>query len=248
MLYNDTSGGQGLVQDAEDLTGLGDGAISGNSTLLKTFTRYMNQWYLKAIAWLLESNPYWKWDDSNYTDFPEGTTDLVADQKDYELPVAASGDNASTFLKLQELTVLDASGNESPLVHTTEKESVLNEQYPTSGLPKFYKLVNKSVKVWPSPNASNTTLTDGFKVYYQRTPDLFKTTDTTQEPGIPSLYHRILSMGASYDYSIIHNPDIASALRGELSVKEQGIKSFHAQANQDDRINIVPRAARENYN
>ena len=52
----------------------------------------------------------------------------------------------------------------------------------------------------PAPTSTSVTLTAGIRVWFQRTADLFTTTDTTQEPGLPSPYHYLIAVWASIPF------------------------------------------------
>jgi hypothetical protein len=234
MQFSDTTTRTGLIQDCEDLTGLGATGISGNATLLQTFTRYVNEWYLKAVGWMIGSSHKWSFDDSNYTNLPRAYTTMVADQRDYTLPPAVASGNADTFLRLIKLSVLDSSGDEQVIRHSQEPEAVLLESFQSSGMPQFYKMVGNTIKLFPAPSASMTTLTAGLICYFERSVDLFTTADTTQHPGIPEIHHRILSLGASYDY-LISQGDTAKAniYRQEIEQKKTELQKFEVGKNLD---------------
>ena len=249
MQFNETATRSGLVQEVEDLTGVGATGITGNTILFQTTTRNINQWYLKAIAWLLESSHKWQFDDSNYTSFPRAYTTMIADQNDYTLPPAVppSGlvGGVSTFLRLIKIAVLNSAGDEVVLAHTDESEARLNEMYPTSGMPEVYILVGNSVKLFPAPSASMTTLVAGLFCYFERSVDLFTTADTTQEPTLPEPFHRILSLGASYDYALSQGGANMNNLRQEIEALKKEMQSFQVGRNRDVRIRMSPR--RERY-
>jgi hypothetical protein len=84
MQQNDTTNLTGLIQDIERMTGLGTGNISGNPTKYKEFTARMNNWYDREVATILAADTRWNWDDSNYTDLPIGTADIVSGQSIYQ--------------------------------------------------------------------------------------------------------------------------------------------------------------------
>lgn len=249
MDFNKTSDRSGLIQDCEDLCNLGATGVSGNTTLLQTFTRYINQWYLKSVAWILEASSTWDWDDSNYTDFPIGTATLVNDQQDYTLPVASSGADASTLLKVLRVEVKDSAGNYyklEPFDETQIKSTGLADYEETAGMPRMYREVANSIELYPKPSTSMVTASAGLKVYFQRTPDLFATSDTTQQPGIPQPFHRLLSLGASYDFAISKGMQNASALRQEIEQLKGQMQQFFGRRNNDVKVRLMPR--RERYN
>lgn len=241
MTYSDTTSKSGLLQDCEQLLELGDGFITGNATLKAQFTAGLNQaMYNEVIPAILESQAGWVWDDSNYTDFPRGVGNLVADQQDYQLPVAVGGANQETFLELTDVAVLDSAGNEVTLDPTNVDNATLNTQYSVSGLPRFYKVNGKNIQMWPSPSASAATLSSGLVVYYQRTQDEFTTSDTTQQPGFASPFHRLLSIIASLDYAGVHKGmehkvSYLLAKKTDLLLKLRG---FYGKRNQEAKLGL----------
>ena len=237
MVFNDTTNGQGLIQDCEDLCKLGSTAISGNATLLKTFTRYINSWYAKSVAWIIEAQGTWEFDDPNRTDMPIATTDLTNAQQDYTLPPATTGANVASMLKLQRLEVMDSNGDYQKLTEVDETQIpiAMSEFESVDGLPKYYRLVGGTVELYPAPATGSVTMTDGLKCYFQRSPDAFTSSDTTQQPGFPDIFHRLLSLGASYDYTFDKN------MRQEIEQLRTQMQEFYAQRNRDTKIRIMPR-------
>lgn len=244
MDFSDSSNKQGLVEDIDFL-------VSTNSTSYPTAdkTRSINSWYHKVVAWILESSPEWEWDDSNYTDFPIATATLVAGQEDYTLPAATSSDNASTFLKLIGVSILDSGGNKVKLRHIDELDLPtrdISEVFKTDGVPSFYQTMSNAIKLRPAPASSNVTLSNGLIVYFQRTFDEFTASDTTQEPGFAAPFHRILSYGGAYDYEIAKFgvTEKAKGFRAEISDLEKQLKEFYGQRNRDIKIKFIPREIR----
>ena len=62
MKFNSTIDKLGLIQDCETILGMADGGISGDATLLKTFTRLMNVWYRIANIWIWKNQTDWEYD------------------------------------------------------------------------------------------------------------------------------------------------------------------------------------------
>lgn len=231
MQFSDTTGKDGIIQNIESLCLLGDGGITGNTTLMAKVTGYVNQAYHKVVSAILAVDKNWKWDDSNYTDFPRGVATLVASQQDYALPAATTSGHASTLLQVNKICVLDTNSTpqEVELTRTELPESELNDRYPDAGRPTVYKLVGNSVKMWPSPSASDVTLTAGLVVYFQRSFDEFVVGDNTQEPGFAVTFHDLLQYDASATYLLPINPDQA--------VKYLTIFEGRIQKMQDEYVN-----------
>jgi hypothetical protein len=241
MRFNDTSSKSGIIQYCEVLLGMDDGEISGNTTLLKQFTMMINAWYRRVNSWIWEATGTWEYDDSNYVDFPVATTDLVDGQQDYELP--------SNAQKIMRVEVLDSNGNYVKLRQFDESQvidSAVSEFYKTAGLPIFYDVKGFSVLLYPKPSQDRTTLSDGLKVYFSRDISEFSPTDTTKEPGFANSFHRILPLGASFDYAMANEMfNKANYLKGELRDMVQELKNFYGTRNREVLTKIMPR--RQSY-
>jgi len=241
MEFSNTSQLSGLIQDCETLLGMDDGTISGDSTLLKTFTRLMNAWYRRVNSWIWEVTGTWEYDDTNYTDLPEATTSLVNGQEDYTIP--------STAQKIIRVEVLDKDGNYRKVepIDQSMVDVALSEFQETDGLPMYYDIRGNSIFLYPAPSSDDVTLTKGLKVYFSRDIDEFSSTDTTKEPGFVRNFHRILSLGASYDYAISHEMfSKANYIKGELRDLVKELRNFYgARPNRELKTRFNPK--RYNY-
>ena len=250
---NTTNREQGLIQDCEDILSLGNAFITGDSAVFARFTRYINEWYLRVATWILEAEGVFNWDDSNYTNFPIATKDLVNAQADYTLPAATSGGNASTFLKLLAIEVADASGRYQRIdrIVLEEMRRTITEHRIADGMPERYWELANSIVLEPAPATASVTITNGLKFFFQRSIDLFTTSDTTQQPGFAEIFHRILSLGASLDHAEINDlDDLATRLKrriyGDPTIKDDiglkgELKTFYANRNDDVPLRLKPR-------
>lgn len=187
------------------LLDLGDGGISGNAVLLAQFCNLINRAYDNVVSQILQNEGDYTWDDYNNVDFPIGTTNLIALQPDYTLPTSSPTSDASTFLRLIKVQVADANGSYYNLraVSETMTPQALETQFQTPGAPKFYKLLGNSIFLYPTPAAGQVTLIGGLKIYFQRDKVDFLVTDTTKQPGFPSIYHYLLALEASETWAAI---------------------------------------------
>lgn len=236
MQFSDTSTNLGLYQDAQFLTG-----TDTNSFTAANFTRSANRWYYKAVieAWKHQSD--WEFDDTNQTNFPIATTTLVNSQPDYSIP--------SEALRIKRVEVRDGNGDYKIVtpIDETQISVALDEFHSTDGLPLFYRLVKNSIILYPAPdNGVSVTLASGLKLYFLREVDEFTASDTTQEPGIAEPFHRILSLGAAYDFALAKGKENMNALRGELEILLNDLRAFYAQRHDDFDTIIRPRV--ESYN
>lgn len=233
LQFSDTSGKMGLIQECETLT-FGDngyGRISGDTNLLATFTRYINEALNKVATLIMQCDGRWQWDDNNNTDFPIATTDLVttlgSEQQDYSFPV--------TFLKITRVEVLDEAGNWNllkPIDQADIYDQSLTDFLKTAGRPLYYDKIANSVFLYPKPLATAVTSTAGLKVWFQRPPSYFTVSDTTKVPGFNSLYHRLVAIIASKDYATVNSLSVLGSL-----AKGTGLVTMEAnaiQSMQDD--------------
>ena len=239
MNFNDTTNNTGLIQECEDLTQIGAAGISGNTTLLKQFTRRINTWNDKVQTMILEVQDEWDYDDSNHTNFPILTTDLVANQQDYALPTstlqvkrAEISFDGSKWYKLAPFDINEMTDDSS----TTSIASNFNKTEP------YYDLQYGSIFLYPIPDSN---VTGGLKLWITRENELFTTADTTQEPGFDRQFHEILALGASYDYCKSKNLPQLGALKNDLLELEQRLRRYYA-SKQKDR-NLTMKSQNINY-
>ena len=88
-------------------------------------------------------------------------------------------------------------------------------------------------------------MTDGLKIWFMREVDEFTTADTTQEPGFDEPFHRMLSLGASYDYALKKGLPAADRIKAELLEYEQRLAIYYADKQQDRHTTL--RSAYVNY-
>lgn len=196
MQLNDTSTKQGLYQDAcYELFGDSDDHTSEYP--LADFVRHINRWYDMVVTKILQSDSRWEWDDTNKTDLPIANISLVSGQQDY-------GITSATFLKVSRVDCKDANGNSLNLIqfnHNQLRGIGLNSFENTPGTPKHYRKQASSVFLYPAPNYNYT---NGLRIFYQRNVDYFVAADTTKVPGFAEPFHRILSLGAAYEYARVN--------------------------------------------
>jgi len=239
MKFNDQTNYQGLVQDSNFLAGL---SITDTSTYtLKDKTRNGNAWYRKINSWIWEAAGDWEYDDTNWTNLPIATTDLVNNQQDYELPSVAQ--------RVDRAEVLDSNGD-YVIVRQIDKSQIssqaMSEFYETAGLPMYYDLVGRSLLLYPKPSSSNVTTTNGLKVYFGRDIDEFSVTDTATEPGFSRNYHRLVSLGMAYDYCIREGlDDKKRQIRDEIEQLRGQLQSEYASRHRAFKTRIIPRIQKE---
>ena len=243
MVFSSTANKNGIIQNCESLCSLGDAGITGNTILFAKFAGYVNQANLKVVSAIIAMDKRWAWDDSNYSDRPRATATLEASQKDYILPKRIDGADTSTLLRVNKVAVLDTNSTpqERVLTLTDLSEAELNNIYSTNGLPTYYKLIGDSVEIWPATSSTYCTLTNGLIVYFQRSPDPFTSSDTTQEPSFPVTFHDLLQLDASATYLLPTNPNLAATYLALFNNRLNLLQEEYAHRSDDNPNRIVPK-------
>lgn len=231
MVFSDTTlATQGLIQRCEALCSMGNGAISGDTTLLKQFTGYINSAYDKLWMAQMSVDKNIKSDDPNYTDLPDAPITMVLSQADYTLPVAVSGGNVSSFLRLKGVYFI-YQGQRTYLKPMTASDTLTT----TAGEPTKYQLNGKSIFFQcPLDQATLTKYASVFHVEFQRVTDAFLSTDTTQQPGILGTYHEQIAVEASAIYLKPISAQLSQSYHNDFLVEVENFK--RDVANIDDSV------------
>lgn len=224
LAFSNTTSKLGIIQACESYCNLGDTGISGNATLLKEFTRYINEVNSRVWHMIFMSYGGWQYDDGNQVDLPAASDTITSGQTSYALP--------PTALTVRGVEVKDEGGIWTPLVAITEEmirdRQAMGEFFKTSGSPLYYQLVGNTVRIYP---ASNYTQAASFKVFFDRASFAFASDDTTDTPGFASEYHGILPIGASIQWLMSRRPESASLaqLKADFAVYEKNLKAFYQE-------------------
>lgn len=250
MVYSQPTGEQnGILQAIETLLDLGLGNItSGDANLLAQITLLANKAYDNVCGLILENEGDYVWDESNYTNFPIVTKNLVDNQTDYKLPASASGGDASSFLRLTGVKVLDAAGYLQRLfpIGADTLEPPLENVFFTKGFPKWYRQLGSSLLLYPAADLTMVTATNGLRIEFQRDKVDFLTTDTTKQPGFPSTCHYLLALETAETWAAIKG---LRQLPFITAKKQEFMKHLGwdmANRNKDQRQRITSLSARRN--
>jgi hypothetical protein len=233
--FSDTTNKNGIIQKIEFITGLGDAAISGNSTLLKQFTGLVNDWLGVMAGDLLQVDGRYEWDDTNYTDQPIATFSLVADQAGYSFMEDA---NSAQILDITRVEVKNAASGDWIKLRPIDQREIsqgYTEWMESSGIPIYYDFIGTVLTLFP---ASSYNSTDGAKVWFKREPAYFDSTDTTDEPGFCTPFQKILWLGPAYDYSVLSGkPNVA--LRQEIELERERLREFYSRRGKYEQPRLV---------
>lgn len=205
--------------------------------------RRINAAYEKIVSTLINSDGVWQFDDENYSTIPEGTTDLVQGQSDYSI--------SGTFLDILWVKIKNAGGYWQPVypVDQSQLDRPLEDWLIVNGFPIMYDKVGDTIRLYPAPDQSVTTLTAGMKIGFKRTASTFTTGDTTKVPGFASPFHIILAWMAARPYCMAYKKDRVPQLNeliGDLNPKNPtGMMSdmilHYSNREKDNKKIIMPR-------
>lgn len=189
---------------------------------------------LERIVSLINSaDGRWQFDDTNNTDQPIATTDLVLNQKDYAL--------STSHLEITRAEIKDANGNWQKLIPIDQSDvynQSLTDFLKTTGTPVYYDKLANSVFLYPSPNYAQAA---SLKLYFERGPSYFITSDTTKSPGINTLFHDLIPYWIAYNFAIANGKENAQLLLTEIQRKEDAMIEYYALRAHDDPIRLKSR-------
>ena len=193
----------------------------------------------RVVTLIREAEGRWEWDDSNNTDLPIATATLTTDQQDYSFD--------ATHYRIARIEVKDTSGNWHLLKSIDQADifdQALTEFLATHGLPQYYDKIGNSLFLYPKPSYTQAA---SLKVYYERGPSYFATSDTTKEPGFNKLFHALIPMWCAFDYALINSLPVVNTLRGEIEVWEQRLQEFYGFRSRDEHPKMSARSRRYSF-
>lgn len=233
MQYSDPTNKDGLLQDCEQWTGLGDGAITDDAVLKAQFTNRLNRRMDMASSILGQGSRLSQFDDTNYENQPFSFFNISQNVNDYQFLVDEDGNsisditgvlfkkaNSNEYVTLDRLT-LDERGS----------KEIMSPNPTNTGEPTGYIERNNTIFLNRIPNFNRAL---GGKLFYKRVPSYFTVSDTTKVPGFPAEHHQYLSVGASYDWSLVNKGDntaLITRLEARLAVLESALRNFSQMRN-----------------
>lgn len=203
--FNATANLDGLVQCYEKEIGADYGFISGNTSRLKEFVSATRSAWDMYLYLAFNASGTWNYDDSNHTDYPIIKTNLVSGQKDYTFTADELGNLVLDIYKVAVLPSATATEYEEifPIDQQTSNHgNDLVSETTDTGVPFEYDKTANGFFLTPTPSYNAT---NGLKVYINREPSYFTTTDTTKKPGCPGIHHDYFYLRPAYDYARRNN-------------------------------------------
>jgi hypothetical protein len=232
MQFSDTSTKQGLLQDVEFWTNLGDGTITGDATLKAVFTRLLNVRYAQAIARMQLVSGKDGVEDTNYTDQQFSAFTIVNGQNDYQFLTDEDGNTITDItgvLIRPSATATDYEPLDRLNLSDADALLIMSPNASNTGVPTGFIEKNNTVYFNTLPDYTATA-----KLFYRLVPSYFVAGDTTKKPGFVEAYHRILSMGGSLDWLSVNKPEsvvLINTIQSELKILNEQFADYIRQKN-----------------
>lgn len=227
--FSDTTVKNGLMQQCEFWTGLGDTGITGNATLKLIMTTRLNDAFDKLMPRLLRYLRFIGFDDPNQTGIPTKLTNIVSGTSSYTI--------AADTNSFEALEILDVAILTSPTETQYTKLEKISADNPdalfyvspnsnSTGVPSSVLIVGNKLFFNVIPDFSAT---NGIKTFLVREQDRFVAADTTATAGIPLPFQSLLPVYASHDYLVVNKPDnqiLITRLEAEIARREKDLDAF----------------------
>ncbi len=238
-VFSNTTTKNGLIQKLERKLGFNDGDISGDAGRLAYFTGDLNSALDYIYGVIFKVGGTWQFDDSNHTDYPIITTNLVSGQRDYSFTSDANG---NLILDIQKVFVADETGlfrEVTPVDVPSGAPSNYTDGQNTQGQPNSYEKNGNGIFLDPIPNYNRT---GGLKIYVNREGYYFTVADTTRKPGFAGLFHDYLVYKVAYEYSfgkVLPTVNV-NGLKEEMLRLENAITEHYMAREKDVQKKLVP--------
>lgn len=200
--------------------------------------RRVNSSLETLVGKIINADGNWQFDDTNYTNLPIGTGDLVSGQSSYSF--------SSEYLDILEIMILTTGGiyqritpfDPSELGTSFDEWVGSSTGTPPDGMPQYYDKLGDSIRFDRSPTAAHVTLTAGLKVRFKRTADLFtsgQVTTGTKEPGIASPYHQLICYMVAVPYCMSYKKDRVALYEKKVIEMTSDMIDFYTRRAKDER-------------
>ncbi len=176
----------------------------------------------------------WQFDDSNHTDYPIITTNLVANQRDYTF---TSDEQGNIILDIYKVMVANEAGVYSEIMCVDQQSDVDMESFyngqNTIGVPTRYDKTANGIFLDCIPSYNKTS---GLKIFINREGSYFTTSDTTKMPGFSALFHEYVALEPTVRYFKRNQMfDLADRFNIDLVKMEEDIKIHYSSRDRDSK-------------
>lgn len=248
-VFSDTTNNNGLVQKYEEEIGVNFGDVSNDTTRLQKFTSATRSAWDRYLYLAFKGSGEWQYDDSNHGDYPIIKTNIASGRQDYTVTTDENNNlildifkvailRSATDTVYEEISLTDAQG------HTTDLNYDLVAESGDTGVPYAYDKTANGIFLNPTPSYNAT---NGLKIYINREPSYFTTSDTTKKPGCPGNHHDYFYLRPALEHARRNNNANYNRLLEEV-IKYEGdeetgrigmIQRDFGQRNRDKRPKLT---------
>lgn len=193
-------------------------------------TNNLNRYYDELVSFIWTCDNSWIFDEGiDY--LPSATTDLVADQADYQLPTTAR--------QIHRVSILNEDGDTIKLEPISDKRMPDEEE---DGTPTEYQMLGRSVILTPTPDYSKTA-----GLIIETSKSVTELSDSGDEPRVEREFHRYLSLGAAKDWYLSKsNITKKRELERDMERMRMAVREFYVNRHKDYSPGSIKRQI-ENY-
>lgn len=195
---------------------------------------------LDEVFLIALKNNGWNVDDWNHPKDPFITAPLVSGRRDYHFTYDEQGNMVLDFYKV--MVRQSATGHYvelKPVDQQSDGPSTYYDGQNTSGIPTTYDKTGNGIFLDVIPNYDST---DGLKIFINRTPNYFISTDTTKVAGIDGLCHEYLCIKPEYEYARDKNLPNREALYRDLLEAKKKVDIRYGTRAKDEIRRMMPMA------
>jgi hypothetical protein len=183
-------------------------------------------------------NNGWNIDDFNQPDYPIIYTDLASGQRDYSF---IRDENDSMVLDIYKVQVMGEDGIYRDLKpvdqQSSDVQTSMTDGQEATGIPTSYDKTANGIFLDLVPSYDKAL---GLKVFIDREPTYFVSTDTTKVSGIDPLCHDYLYLKPSYEVCRDKGKPNAEKIYRDLQVSMAKIKERYGTREKDVVRRAVP--------
>lgn len=243
---------------------LGDVATKARALTNTDITQYtdaqllidINIWYQKTVTMIFESQDDTDFDDARNTNYPVETTPMIANQRDYTIPITEK------MLKIKRVDVsydgvnyyrampLDTGAYPYGIKYNNASSVDTNLDSNFTKQAPFYDVAYNSVWLYPMPIAADVTAGGLVRVEWERNVTPFTSsdytsvlTDSTVVPGFDAPFHPIVAYGAAWEYAISRQMPQLAQIQQQLVDWETRLRQAYGRKQLDTLLQLRPDTA-----
>lgn len=227
--FSNTTDRDGIIELIERDTNTQ--SVTTSSYPLKVKTNDVNEALSHFFLLAIKAGGRFQVDDTNQSNLPIITTDLVGSQGDYTFLVDDSTPS-NQILDVRKIRIKDSNGQWKELTQIDRETFNVSDYENITGTPDYFDLTGNSVILYPTPDYNSD---EGLELYISRTPSYFVSTDTTKEPGVPKIFHSYFHLRPSYLYCLVKDLPQVAGLKYLVEQMEKSIMDYYSRRNRTER-------------